>query len=123
MAQHDFRLRSLKAQTYRYGNRAGKLLANQLKEKSIKQRISYIVNPKTELKVTNPKGIADAFSEYYEELFNLNNDPNTHQPTEKTITEFLASVNLPILSQKDLQSLNQPFTVQEIEKAIKKSPP
>lgn len=115
-------MRSLKAQLYRYGNKTGKLLESQLKDKTAKQKIPYIVNPETKLKVTNRKEIADACSDYYEELYNLSNDSNTFQPHEEIITNFLASVNLPTLSQTDLHSLNQPFTVQEIEKAIKNLP-
>lgn len=80
------------------------------------------MNPKTKLKVTNPKEIADAFSDYYEELNNINNDPNTYQANDNIITKFLASVNLPTISQNDTHSLNQPFTIQEIEMAIKNLP-
>lgn len=65
---------------------------------------------------TNPKDIADAFSDYYESLYNLKNNPDTYQPTEDIITDFLNSVKLPKLSQADLSILNQPFTIPEIEK-------
>lgn len=119
IAQHDYQMRTLKAQSYRYGNKAGKLLASQLKEETIKQKIPYITNPKSKMKVTNPKEIADAFSDCYETLYNLKNDPDIFQPNESIISEFLASVNLLKISQTDL---NQPFTLQEIETAIKNLP-
>lgn len=117
ITQHNSQLRKLKANSYLCGNKAGKLLAKQLKEKIVKQKILYIKNPKTGLKVTNPKDIADTFSDYFEALYNLKNYPDTHQPTDKTIFDFLTSVNLPIIPQ-----LNQPFKVTEIEKIFRSLP-
>lgn len=73
ISKHDSQLRSIKAHSYRF--KAGKLLANQLEEKVVKQKIRYIKNPKSGQKVTNPKDVADAFSDYYEALYNLKNDP------------------------------------------------
>lgn len=115
-------MRSLKAQTYRYGNKAGKSLAQQLKEKNIKQKISYLINPKSNKKVNNPQEIADAFSDYYEKLYNLKRDPDTFQPNDTVISEFLESIHLPKISPEDLAYINQPFTLQETTDAIKRLP-
>lgn len=70
-------------------------------------------NPKTGNKVLNPKEISDAFNDYYESLYNLDNYADTPQPLDETISEFLASVSLPTLSYLELSQLNQPFSVTE----------
>lgn len=45
--QHHWHVRKSKASSYWYGNKAGKLLANQLREKNSKQKIPYLINPTT----------------------------------------------------------------------------
>lgn len=65
------------------------MLATQLKEKMIKQKIPHLLNPKSKQKVNNPKEIADAFSDYYEQLYNLKNDSDTYQPNDVLISVFL----------------------------------
>lgn len=71
-------------------------------------------NLKTGTRVSNPKEIADAFSEYYKSLYNLKNYANAPQPSEELISDFLASVSLPpTLPQSDLTQLNQPFMIPE----------
>lgn len=79
-------------------------------------------NPKSGKIVSNPKEIADSFSDYYESLYNLKDDPATHQPSEDVISDFLASIRLPKLSQTDLTWLNSPFTIPEIDKLIRSMP-
>lgn len=81
-----------------------------------------MTNPKTGKIVTNPKEIADTFSDYYESLYNLKDVPDTHQSSDDMIKDFLTSVNLPTLSQTELSSLNLPFTVPKIEKLIRSMP-
>lgn len=85
MTQYDKHIWSLKAHSYGNGNKVGKLLANQLKDKIIEQKMTYIQNPKTGRRVLNPKDI-DAFSDYYDSLYNLRNYFDTPQPSEKIIS-------------------------------------
>lgn len=66
--------------------------------------------PHTNVKQHHPKDIADAFSHYYESLYNLAKDPQTHQPNSVTITNFLAKLFLPQLTEQ-LQRLNLPFWI------------
>lgn len=54
VAQHDHQVRSLKALSYRYGNKAGKLLANQMKEK-INKKSPTLQTPKSNQKLQIPK--------------------------------------------------------------------
>lgn len=51
-----------------------------------------MTNPKPGKVVSIPKEIADAFSDYYEALYNLKDDPETYQPSDKMISDFLASI-------------------------------
>lgn len=122
ISRQQNRLCALKANSYRCGNKAGKLLANQLKDKITRQKIQHMHNPKSGKIVSNPKEIADSFSDYYESLYNLKDDPVTHQPSEDVISDFLASISLPKLSQTDLTWLNLPFTIPEIDKLIRSMP-
>lgn len=52
-------------------------------------------DPKSGKTVSNPKEIADAFSDYYESLYNLKDDPDTHHPSDDMITDFLTSITSP----------------------------
>lgn len=65
--------------TINYGNKAGKLLAQQLQEKVVKQNISHLFHPNLGKKLLNPQKIVDAFSSYYGKLYSLHRDKFTHQ--------------------------------------------
>lgn len=67
ISQYDNHLRTLRSNHYCLGNKVGKLLVNQVKEKAFKQRIPYLY-PLTSEKLINPKYIADAFSAYFSKL-------------------------------------------------------
>lgn len=56
-------------------NKAGKLLASQIKGCRTKTHIPCLIHPVTKEKLLNPQDIADAFNTYYESLYNLNTDP------------------------------------------------
>lgn len=73
-----------------------------------------MLNPKSKKIVSNPKEIADTFSDYYEALYNLKDDPKTAQPTDEIISDQV--------SQEDLSTLNRPFTIPKIEKTIRSMP-
>lgn len=61
---HDRHLRLLKSNHYCNGNKAGRLLACQIKENVYKQKIAHLQHPSPGVKLTNPKEIADVFSAY-----------------------------------------------------------
>lgn len=77
LISHHNKLHKWKAQLYCHGNKAGKLLANQVKERSIKQKIPFIHHPVTGARLFNPKEIANAFQDYYNSLHNLKDDETT----------------------------------------------
>lgn len=86
-------MKSWKANFYFHSNKAGKLLARQLKAKTFKQKLPYLFRPQTGEKLLNPQDVADAFSVYYNSLYNLQSQENTPQPTPELIDEFLNSLS------------------------------
>lgn len=109
--------KSLKMNVYASGNKAGKLLAQQITGQRLKSHIPYIHHPISREKVFNPQFIADAFSTYYCSLYNSSNKSLLVQPDSSYIQSFLGSVHLPCLSSKQSEDLNTPFSVSEIAKA------
>lgn len=99
--QHTGNAHKLRASFYTHGNKAGKLLVNQIKDKTFKQRIPHLYHPKLGSKLLNPKEIADAFSSYYGSLYNLKDDKETPQPTPELIEQFLHDISLPTLQPTD----------------------
>lgn len=102
LSQFDCHMRTLKLNNYYHGNRPGKHLANQVKEKISKQKIPFLKHPTTCSTLQNQQDIADAFSTYFSNVYNLGKDTSTPQPTPKGIAEFLDSISLTALSPHSL---------------------
>lgn len=96
--QYDKHINSLKLAHYSSGNRAGKFLAQRLKEPISQTKIPYLICAADKNKILNPKDIADSFADYYSSLYNLTDEPNTPQPTDEAIQTFLADIKLPSLT-------------------------
>lgn len=120
--QYDKHLRRLRLNYYANANRAGKYLAYRLKAVRTKTRIAYLKHPTSSHKVVNPQDIANQFAEYYSSLYNLHTDPITPQPTSDKTQMFLQRINLPSLSEHQLDELKAPIMAQEIEKIIHSLP-
>lgn len=120
--QYHKHINSLKLTHYSSGNRAGKFLAQRLKERKSQTKIPYLIRATHKSKMFHPKDIADSFAEYYSSLYNLKDDPSTPQPSDEAIQTFLADIKLPSLSQTQLLTLNAPIIETEIQKAIKTLP-
>lgn len=118
MEQNDIQFRRLKLHCYAHFNKTGKALANRLKTRQTKSRISSLRQARTNDKITHPQDIANEFAEYYHSLYNLHTDPTTFQPLNTDITNFLDNLNLPRLTNSQLESLNQPISIDEIRKTI-----
>lgn len=116
----EIRQRKLKARSYATNNKAGKTMAARIKGQRIKSKISYLYHPHSHNKLLNPQAIANAFSTYYSNLYNLNTDEHTHQPNQEEIQTFLNHINLPSLSPEQITYLNTPFTEDEIQKTFEK---
>ncbi|CAH2314823.1 Hypothetical predicted protein [Pelobates cultripes] len=103
------------------GNKAGKLLANQLKSKYLQTKIPYILS-KSQIKIYNPTDIVNELASFYEELYNLDANENTHTPDKTEILTYLEKIQLPKISQQQNNALTTPFTESEVAAAIKSLP-
>lgn len=93
------------------------LLARQINQSLKKPNISSLNDPKKQT-ITNPLEIANAFSKFYSSLYNLQEAPDFHSPTEAPIKAFLDSINTPLLTPSQQTSLSAPFTEEEVPTAI-----
>lgn len=121
---HSYELiqRKLKATTYSTSNKAGKRLAQRLKGRRIKSKITTLSYPHSTDTLTNPQDIANAFSDYYSKLYNIKHDHTTYQPSHEDINNFLQQIKLPKLTDSQLTSLNEPFSDREILDTISSLP-
>lgn len=94
------------------------MLAQNLKGHRYKSKIPFVIHPGNKQKEYHPPKIADAFSYYYSSLYNLKNDPMTHEPTPEAINSFLSTLPIPKPSNSQLNSLTAPLTEAEIYKII-----
>lgn len=89
--------RKIRATYYSTSNKAGKLLAQRLKGRRTKTQIPHMTHPHTKQMLTNPQDIANAFSDYYSDLYNISRDSSTSQPSHDDIDAFLQKITLPKL--------------------------
>lgn len=73
------------------------------------------MNPVPKKTVSHPKDIAEAFSTYYETLYDSEESENK---TEK-IKTVLENIKLPKLTESDAKAMRDPITKKEIEETIK----
>lgn len=76
---------------YSQGDRPGKFLANRVRILA-KIKIPYIASAAGN-RVHDPRDIADAFADYYSDLYNLKNDDSLPTPSSLTIQEFLGKIS------------------------------
>lgn len=98
---------------YENGEKAGRLLAHQIKCKSASKLIPTIRKTQQEL-TTNPEEINNTFRDYYLKLY------SSEFPQDiSNMTEFLENLDIPSVTQNDRENLEKPLEAQEIESAIK----
>lgn len=78
-------------------------------------------DPKLKL-VYHPSAIANVFSKYYADLYNLHSDDTTPQPTDGFTNAFLESVKLPKVDATMLLHPNSAVDEKEIFRAIQSLP-
>lgn len=100
---------------YEHGDKAGRLLALQLKQQSSEQTISGIEIGADSIS-RNPRVINDQFKQFYSTLYQSEVGSNSSE-----IYSFLDSLDLPKLSPDAQSSLEQPLSLEEIASAIKLS--
>lgn len=97
---------------YEHGDRAGKLLAHQLRRSISKNVISEIVDESGHI-LTNHAKINEAFQQYYSNLY-------TSQCTSDPLDtdSFLDTLDIPSIDQDQLTALENPISELEITQAI-----
>lgn len=73
----------------------GKAIAQCIKGHRLKSKIAYLYHPTTREKRLNSQAIADAFSCYYSNLYNIQDEKDTHQPSQEEILSFLITYQTP----------------------------
>lgn len=98
------------------GNRASRLLAFQLRKAQSNRTISKIIHPNSKQPVVKLSDIAEAFSEFYKNLYHDSDSDNIEGKTQI----FLKKLQLPTLSKEEATDMTQPISSQEISDTIKK---
>lgn len=112
----------VRVNTYTTGNKSGKLMALRIKGHRTNTKIPYIHHLHTNEKLLKAHNIANTFSAYYNDLYNIRGNKTTFQSCQEKISDFLAQVNLSSTSPTQLTSLNTPYTIHKIVQEIKNLP-
>lgn len=103
-------------------NKPSKLMARRVAAVRQKTKIPFVLSGENNHKLYHPNQIADEFRNYYSSLYNIKDDTNTPAPVSAAIGSFLNLVNLPSLTELQLQDLNAPITEKELAQAIASLP-
>lgn len=109
-------LRFSKQKYYESGNRASRLLAFQLRKAQADRTVSKVTHPTLRKTVSHPKDVANAFASFYQTLY----DKMKPNPTSNEIETFLASLNIPSLSEEVSEQMVSDITEMEIRDVIKR---
>lgn len=104
-------LRQSRHKYYEYGEKTGKLLAQQIKETTASRLITEIRTDSGQ--TTNPKIINDTFKHFYSKLYS-----SESKNDQKLIDNFFENLQIPTISLDNRKSLDQPITKEEIKKAV-----
>lgn len=98
---------------YEHGEKAGRLLAHQLKSRTASQQIKQIRTSSGELTIV-PSVINDTFKNYYSNLYT-----SEASNTDTYRTEFLDNLEFPSITPDKANIMDQPLKISEITDAIK----
>ncbi|XP_053575643.1 magnesium transporter NIPA4 [Bombina bombina] len=104
----------LQARLYRYGNKAGKLLANLMKKEKRSPLIDKLLHKKKTH--TNVDDISNIFLEYFKEIYSLRDADKTKSD------EFWSKITHPVLDGEKMLMVNSPISQEEILKMIQDLP-
>lgn len=102
-----------RARFYEHGEKAGRLLAQQLKSKSASRLIPKIRKTSQEITV-DPQEINSIFYKYYSDLYS-----SEFPHDDSFMSTFLANVNLPTVKIDQKNNLDKTLQLQEIEDSIR----
>ncbi len=101
-----------KGNLYEHGEKAGRLLAHQIKCQSTSRPIPQIRNRSQKLTM-DPKEINDTFKEYYTNLYSSEFPEDT-----SNMLMFLDGLNIPKMYLEQKENLEQPINLQEVIDSI-----
>lgn len=122
LSDYEYQLKRSKVKYYHSINKPSKLMAKRVASVKGSTRIPYLISSSHNGKLYDPQAIADEFSNFYLQLYNLRDDPSIHNPSLEEMESFLAPLALPTLSVPQLNDLNAPITESEICAVIKSLP-
>lgn len=95
---------------YEFGDKASKLLAHQLRQKSTSHQIPQIQTPSGI--TTDPKQINEQFKQFYSSLYAAEppDDPST-------LNNFFDPLDIPTIESGSAEKLEEPITVEELQRA------
>lgn len=96
---------------YEEGDKAGRLLAHQLKQESSSHQILQIRTPLGT--TTDPKQINDHFKDYYSLLYT-----SEHSPDSAAFDNFFDPLDIPKVDEEVASKLDQPISVEELGVAM-----
>ena len=108
----QFQLQRLRLDNWEHGNKSSKLLANLLKQNKEKCTISSIKTSNGTIS-QDPQEINNTFREFYQTLYS-----SQKNPSDLDIDTFLNTINLPKLTEEQIQSLEAPILIEELHKAL-----
>ncbi|KAJ1213426.1 hypothetical protein NDU88_001063 [Pleurodeles waltl] len=112
----EYALQRMKGRRYEHGEKAGRLLAVQFRQREAALAISAIRNHDNTF-ITHPQAIADEFGHYYHALYT----PETIENTD-SLDVFLGRANIPCLSAKRRALPEGDISKEEIQQAIANLP-
>lgn len=98
---------------HKFGNKAGKLLSFLIKGPYTPTPIRSLRHKSGKLS-TDPQEINDIFRDYYLTLYTRDS------LKDSAATDFLNKLNLPCITQSQLESLNNPISEAEVTRIIRK---
>ena len=107
----EYALFRLRTNFYEGGEKTGKLLARQLKQRENNSVIPAIKNGDNI--VTSSKEINKVFQQFYEKLYT-----STSNHEQQKLEDFLSKIDLPKMSQQQAKSLDASITEEEVRNAI-----
>lgn len=109
----EYLLKRTKATYYEHGDRAGRLLASQLKHQSASRFITQIYDNHSNKLVTDPQKINSVFSSFYSSLY------TSQPPSDVSLMEsFLHNLNIPTINTSIQETLDEPLRLDEITTCI-----
>lgn len=113
--KYDYNLAKLKWSFYVQGGRPGRMLTKRVKQLQVRSKIPYFYSNKRYATLQH------LFADYYQKLYNLETSESSSPISPTQIDSVLSQLSLPTLNMTQLDTLNEPVTLQEVNRVLKSS--